>query len=464
MNSRVLFSLIVVTALAAPSYSEASCSSIRLLKGGMDRVELDLLNIFDLVDPGPNQQKVVADAMGYFAPLHCHAVTRIAFQDLDGSEGQTMAWVGSAKPDLLNIVATSSKASETNLSLRSQAPAYRAGAVSSIIHEASHAAHHLLKFVAPRAEWKLGEKALMRQDWSPDALAYAEDLVKKNLLDRGLLPEWQDLHQRAVDLGENNDYHGRGDPKMTPDQIIKMGVASPYGGDGADEDIAEMSSGIMAVRAWSNYGATIPTPAEDLICERMRAAEGPGVPKELALIYAKVGFLHSVGLIGDLEYDNCVGDLKVRAPGNGFFSLKNGQQVNAYISNVEGRIGKREDDGMWVFQMEAKGQFRIEGKTKPGRIELIIPLAPAGEPRPSFPRGLYGIGGGGEARTTVYYTDEGQEKVGVSVENGLVLVSRASTELVEGSIFVFRLVNWTELFPLPIPPKEDTIFTFRKKN
>lgn len=467
MTLRALFPRPVLAILALTAVTvapaRADCRSVRILEGGLDRLELDLLDIADLVDPGPNQRRIVADAMEYLAPLQCRAVTRLAFEDDDRSEGLAMAWVSSLKPDLMQIAATSNKASERNLtSQRGAEAAYRAGLVTSIVHEATHSAHHLLRWVAPRADWSPGEKALTRQDWSPEALEYAREVVRTNLLDRGLVPEWAALHRRAVELGLANDYHHAGDPSMTEEQILRMGVASAYGGDEVEEDIAEMASGIMAARAWSRYGARAPTPPDDLVCDRMRAEEGPAIPDELALIYAKVGLLHSVGLIGDLEYDYCVGDLAVRAPGNGFYTLRDGRQRNAYAGDVQGRIGTLAD-GSWVFQMEARGQVGMSGSgEKPARIELTVPLAAAGEPRPSFPRGVYPVGHGG-ATAAIYYTSEGEEKLGVSVESGMVLVSRASTKLVEGSIFVFRFVNWTSLLPWP-EGAGDTVIAFKKRN
>ena len=469
MRTRILFSALtlVLAALAHSQEAMAACSSVRILEGMWDRTELDVDDVLDLVDPGPSQKQVVADAMGYLAPLQCHGMSRIAFRDSDGSAGITMGWVGSLKPDLLNIAATSSKASERNLSSPPQPASIsrqaRAAVVDTIVHESSHAGTFLLKQVAPRTEWATLEENLVSQKWSSEALAYAEDAVERNLLDRGLEPEWADLHQRAVDLGLANDYHRNGDPEMTEDQIIKMAVATSYGGDGPWEDIAEMAAGIMATRVWSNFGATPPSPPDDLICARMRAAEGPGIPKELALIYTKVGLLNSVGLIGDLEYDNCVGNLRVRADGNGFFTLRDDQRENSYTSDVKGTIGTKNSSGAWVFQMQARGQVGMTDQgDKPARIEITIPLAAAGEPRPTFPRGLYQVGHGG-ATVNIYYTEDGEEKLGVSVESGLVMVSRASTKLVEGSVFVYRFVNWTSLLPWP-EGAGDTVITFRKKN
>jgi hypothetical protein len=394
--------------------------------------------------------------------LQCHAVTRIAFVDDDGDDGQKIAWVGGTIQDLLNISATSSKASEINLRNPGVAPIYRANVVTTMVHEATHAADNLLNFVAPRRQAELSEVVMASNDWSSDDLEFARNIVQTNLLDEGLRHEWEKLHMTAVGMGYAKNYHHRGNVSMTADEIIKMGVSSGYGGDEAAEDMAEMTSAIMSGRAWTKYGATPPKPPDDLICERMRAQPGPAIPKELALIYAKVGLLNSVGLIGDLEYDYCVGNLKINAPGNGFFTLKDNRQENAYTGDVRGTIGQRGKDKVWVFQLQATGSFAIDGDNRPGRIELTIPLAAAGKPRPSFPRGLFNVGNGG-ASVNIYYTDQGEEKLGVSVESGVLLMSRASTRLVEGSIVVFRFINWTSLLAIP-EGAGDMRITFRKKN
>lgn len=463
------FFLVIVLNLLVVSVSYAGCSDIKILERGMDVTDLALGDVFSLVDPGPNQKQIVEDAKAYFSDLHCQAVTRIAFLNEDGEDGTRMAWVGGTVRDLLNIAATSSKASETNLGLRTQGAIYKANLVSTLVHEATHAADNLLNFVAPRREVQTSERLFSHNEWSSGALSLAKNIIKINLLDRGLRHEWKQIHERAVQLDFALPYHHQGDSNMSADEIIKMGVASGYGGDEAAEDIAEMTAGIIAARAWPQYGAIPPTPAEDLICERMQAVAGPGIPGELALIYAKVGLLNSVDLISDLEYDYCVGNLKIRAPGNGFFTLKNQQQTNTYTGNVQGRIGHTADGTRWAFQLEATGLVDLSGEgEKQARIELTIPLAPASEPRPSFPRGIYGIGRGingvgAGATINIYYRDEGKEKLAVTAESGLVLVSRASTKLVEGSISIARFVNWTSLLAMP-ESAGDMVITFRKKN
>ena len=379
----------------------ADCSGIQLLENGMDRTELTLPDMGSLVDPGTNQRLIVEDALGFFGPLHCHAVTRIAFVNEDGDSGQKVAWVGGTILDLLNISATSSKASEINLSQRGVAPIYRANVVTTLVHEATHAADNLLSFVAPNRDVALSEWVFASNDWSEEDLEFGRDIVKTNLLDQGLRHEWEKLHMAAVKLGYAENYHHSGDQNMSADAIIRMGVASGYGGDEAAEDIAEMASGILSNRAWSKYGAPVPNPPDDLICERMRAEPGPGIPQKLALIYTKVGLLNSVGLIGDLEYDYCVGNLKINAPGNGFFTIRNNRQENAYTGKVKGTIGNRNKDGAWVFQLGATGSIEVDGESRPARIELVVPLAAAGSPRPSFPRGLFNVGHGG-ASVVIY--------------------------------------------------------------
>jgi hypothetical protein len=291
-------------------------------------------------------------------------VTRIAYVSEDGDDGQKIAWVGGTIQDLLNIAATSSKASELNLSQRGVAPIYRANVVTTMVHEATHAADNLLNFVAPQRQVDLSERVMASNDWSGDDLEFARNIVQTNLLDQGLRHEWEKLHMTAVRLGYAQNYHHGGDRSMSADAIIKMGVASGYGGDEAAEDIAEMASGILSGRAWTKYGATVPNPPDDLICERMRAEPGPGIPQELALIYAKVGLLNSVGLIGDLEYDYCVGNLKVSAPGNGFFTIKDSRQDNAYTGDVKGTIAK-----MAPGSFNSGPVARLESMVTPVQVE-----------------------------------------------------------------------------------------------
>lgn len=466
MNDRIGLCFTLVVLLAA-SNAWARCD-IRLLEGNWDRTELPLLDMTDYIaNPGEQQRKIVREALDYFSPLMCHSATRVVFLDDDGESGGTMAWVDGDYPDLLNIAATSSKASEMNLSQRGVAPAYRAGVVDTLVHEAAHTAENLLQHVATglgeSASKQIGDAIFDSYKWDDAAIEKARQIVQHNLLDQGFSREWAQLHQRSVDFGLAKPYHGAGDKSMSEAAILKMGVASGYGGDEAAEDIAEMASGILAAKAYSDYGASAQIPPTNLICQKMRAEPGPGIPDKLATIFAKVGFLHSVEIIDDLHYDWCVGNLKVQAPGNGFFTLRSGQRRNDYTSDAGGTIGTSSDDGSWVFKMWAGGSITIDGDPAPARIELIIRLAPAGAPRPSFPRGIYPIGNKGN-KLNVYYTKDGEKKMGISVSEGVALIARASTQLVEGSVFVLRAVNWTELMPLPTPPSEPTVITFRKKN
>ena len=84
----------------------------------------------------------------------------------------------------------------------------------------------------------------------------------------------------------------------------------------------------------------------------------------------------------------------------------------------------------------------------------------------SFPRGLYHIGPGQSPFNTlqITYQDGGKDKITIEVWEADVLIGRASHKLVEGSVFVKKYINYTELFKLPQAPKEERIITFRKIN
>lgn len=83
----------------------------------------------------------------------------------------------------------------------------------------------------------------------------------------------------------------------------------------------------------------------------------------------------------------------------------------------------------------------------------------------SFPRGLYNIGPGhGSNNSLIIWYNEGDGEVpAIEVFQAEVLVARASLDLIEGSVFVKQYINHTELFKLPLAPKQERVITFRKE-
>jgi hypothetical protein len=398
----------------------------------------------------------------------CRAVTRAVFLDKRSPKGGN-AWTNEVKPDLTNITALG-PAHENMLDPqgpnRRFAPGNRAGTIHAIIHEAAHSGIFLLEANnGLEKDYDLAEFFSGHTDWTDEAIAMAKEVVKSNRLLGGFENEWKRVHQSFVNAGLTNDYHGRGDPEMADDQILRMGVMTAYGGDEVSEDIAEMTAGVLSTTAYSHEGVSDLT--EDLACRRMQAEAGPGIPDELAAVFTKVGFVQSVGFLDEIDYRECVGNLKVQGEGSGVFSFIGGAETNSYNQSAGGGIGKKDGQGPWIFTFQATGSIGIEGEgTKTARAQLTLEIAPGNKElnKVSFPRGLYKIGPGHGPNNAMYFlhNDGGVEVPAIEIYEADVLVARASHDLIEGSIFVKSFINYTELFKLPQPPKQEHVITFRK--
>jgi len=343
--------------------------------------------------------------------------------------------------------------------------------IHSIIHEAAHVADHLL-------DSQRMENAPSPSLWENPprgAMALASETVTKNRLKKGFRQEWERTHHSFVERGVAIDYDEDQETVYLGDEgPAHAGFMTSYGSKNAGEDIGEMTAGVL-MRAFIEdrnpvAAAEYPDYIEDFACNALRKRQAPGVPGNLAAVFTKVGFLQSAGFITDQAYEECVGKLKIRGKGSGFFTIEAGQEVKQYTQKVEGRIGRKGEKGPWFLEVEAKGTIGIENKgTKPARIRLTLETSPASDRKQvvPFPRGLYRIGPGSSVSNTlqIFYSDSGEEKIGIEVTEADILISRASHKLVEGAVFIKKYRNYTELLKrLEQTPKKELIITFRKKN
>ncbi|HVS02643.1 MAG TPA: hypothetical protein VMT16_07735 [Thermoanaerobaculia bacterium] len=460
---------------AEPLRAEGACDDFRVLDRIDAFTEVLLVDKPHVVEPGKNQRAVALEATRHMTPLLCHAVTRLAYVAKPSSEGGSLGWVHPVKPDLVNMGAGPGGVVEANLDMlrgvtRDAANA-RAATIRSILHEAAHSATLLLGAndtwteVDPLHE-ALGKAILGDDEWTAADHAFATEVIENNRLQNGFDTEWRRIHDAFVAAGLAKPHHHRGDPKMSPAEVVARGVMSPYAGDEVSEDIADTTAWVIVPPIYQRMGAS--AARADHGCQAMQAEPGPAIPERLAAVFTKVGLLQSAGFISDQDYRRCVGELRIRADGDGFFTLVAGEQVNSYTGDVEGTMGLLEGKGPYVFQIQARGTMTIDGTAFPARAELRLEAGvPGVDPAmTSFPRGLYRVRPAGPRRVAgfrVFYTRDGEEKLGIDVVEADVLVARASHDLVEGSIFVKRYVNYTELFPLPVPPKQEQVIAFRKR-
>ena len=205
----------------------------------------------------------------------------------------------------------------------------------------------------------------------------------------------------------------------------------------------------------------------EYVCEGSVRVDGQDPREHRRDVLSKVGFVQSVGFIDEVDYRECVGNLRVRANSNGFCSFEGGRQNKSYTQNVKGGIGQRNGQGPWIFTFEATGSIGVEDEgSRSARVMLYLELAPGDRQLDmvSFPRGLYRIGPNHSSnnKLIIWYNDGSGEVPAIEVFQADVLVARASGNLIEGSVFVKTFINHTELFKLPQAPKQERVMTFRK--
>lgn len=154
------------------------------------------------------------------------------------------------------------------------------------------------------------------------------------------------------------------------------GFASTYGGDeDTAEDIAEITGWALISKLLAGIAGDQIYTDENRACRAMQKQPGPGIPAKLAAVFAKVGFVHSLGFITDEAYDDCVGNLKIRGDGSGFFTIEAGQQIVKYSRNASLPSARRN-----------KEPIHEKSEQKPGTKAKADPSLTSGQRnRPSCP-------------------------------------------------------------------------------
>lgn len=442
------------------------------------------------VDPRFHQRQVVRSAEKLMPPLLCSAARRVAFvkQDLRANRGLA-GRTDKSRPDLLQMSAGPGPGLASEEQLAPQAGQPRAEdkaaiaqalTLQAILHEAAHAADYLLQWFGKDEPGLIDSLLIDVSRWTEETRALARETVKRNRLAKGLREEWSRIHNGFGRAGWATNYHGQGQgAQMSDEDIVKGGFMSVYGGSNPADDIAEMTGWALAGRA-TRYAALDPSdgtspqgPVRDLACVKLQSLPGPGVPIEYAGIYTKLGFLQSLGFIDEESYRHCVGNVKVRGEGQGFFTFVDGNLSRGYTGQLDYRIGKRTRDGQveerspYIFEATATGTIKVSGDGEvPARVTLRLAVADpeADLEDASFPRGLYPVGLA-EPNNQLIIIRTDNDKVVVEVTQGLALVARASEDLIEGTVVVQKYFNYSggmlSAIGGPEPPPKPTLMTFR---
>ncbi|MDZ7707737.1 MAG: hypothetical protein U5J97_07565 [Trueperaceae bacterium] len=424
-----------------------------------------------LVEPGPSQRQVVAEAAPYLTSLHCLAVEKVAFVADPGDESGTMGWVYVTHDnDTLYIDARPARASEEDLD-----PARRprivgnvwATAVDTVVHEATHAAVRLLHTQVLEGDCFVGpfgcDEPTDPSQWEASAVAAAAREVERLRLRSGFLTEWTRLHDAFVEAGMAREYGGRGSPSASGGAaaIAAGGFMTPYGSTLPGEDVAEMVAKAQTQGIETNTfaGVAVSSPPEDFACQALRAA-GASLTGATAAAYTKLALLRDVGLVDEDAFARCVGSVGIDtrdAEGAHFFG---GDTFERTFGDLEVTMGRHAATGRTVFQLEASGRAGFGGAEHPAELLVRLDLADEDEPidRVSWPRGIYRLGTGANR---VSLTLDGASAGSFVASHGFVLVTTATAERIEGSIVLQRADR--PFAPMGVPYAADELprITFR---
>ncbi|MEE4172942.1 MAG: hypothetical protein V2I57_01665, partial [Xanthomonadales bacterium] len=421
-----------------------------------DDIALDLRG--QIVAPTPRYEQIAREAHALAPPLLRCATQRFVFIEDADSPG-TVAFIrNNQRRDLVYLNASYPALSSGALFRNEKlVPAWQADVVHEMVHTAVHLLHSRSEHVPLRFIDVVHE--LEETEWSAQARALADETIARTRLEAGVLPEWERVHDVFAGLGWADPWYG--DDWTDHDTGPTPGFFTGYGGEQPGEDIAEAAATInLAQRRLEVSGVT-----GENACTLMREQEGPGIRQAVAAVYTKAGFLLDLGFIHPAAYDFCVGQLRIQARGQGFFSTTGGQPVREYTRNMAGRLGRVEGRENWYLSLEAEGSIGTSDSGElPARASLVFDFAESDDvERVSFPRGYYRIQPDRSFSSLTFETPGDEEsELSVKVIDAHLLFSRASHERVEGAIVVNRYQNLRNLLALPEAPDQPMVIFFRR--
>lgn len=415
-----------------------------------------------LMDARPNQLDALGEALDMMPEVLCNAVQKVAFIYRPPEEGKTSvvdAWTKSN--DRQNLVYLNTWDDlYWNQNRIDRNPSFRAAAIQRMIHESTHCAIRMIQSQQKAKPVGLLQQRPEESLWPARARKLAKDVITKNRLEPGVLREWQRMHDAFVAAGMSTAYWGKDWPKkhnMTAEEITNAGFTSAYGGEQAMEDIAEMAS-------WAIVRGTAEDP-EDAACRVMNRRSGSSISRDDAAVFTKLGFVRTLDFITEQQYKSCVGSLGFRTDGEGFYSYRVDDLSNKYTSNVKAGLGRPGTVDHIVFQLSAEGEVSIsnaatgDSTNVPATVELLLNVSmpsslhdpmlgvPAADSTSidevSFPRGVYFIGDRHKSKSRLRIRRNDNDNIIMDVSQGVALVGRASTQLVEGSVFLQRIFNFS---------------------
>lgn len=437
-----------------------------------------------LEDPGSNQLNTLGDALDMLPEFLCQAVRKVAFVNRPpdksvleylglGEDEDSVVEGWTTQSNRQNIVYLNSHSlsawNESSLGFSEEA---RNQAIHRAVHEAVHVAVRLLQSQQKADPVGTVQRRPDPGLWPEDAQQMARDIIEANRLDIGVEREWQRIHDAFVAAGLAKPYYGGGwvgKDGFSAEALAGDGFMSAYGGEKAMEDIAEMAS-------WAIVRDTLPD-SKDGACQIMTGRSGPSIVSGDAAIFTKLGFVRTLQLVTEQQYKNCVGRLKIDAPGQGFHSYVDGDLNRSYTENPRAGVGRGAgDDEEWLIaNITADGTASTSSGDFPATISLQLNVTPVADDREerlailpqdvSYPRGVYFVGFRHNQLNRLQITNREDGKLIMDVGQGVALVSRASSDGIEGSVAVQRIFNYSGGMLSAIagdePVKQPTKVTFK---
>lgn len=455
--------------LAATSAAWA-CELPVLAEANAHRVGEDFRG--SIVAPQEYQRRLLTETGRYLTPLHCAGVRDVVFvagePDRDGRAA--LGWVYTEQnQSTLHISSLPNSLSEADLK---PAPNNRivgnawATAIEVLVHESTHAAVHLLNTQVVEGDCTFWfffcDEATDASQWSAASVALADEAMERMRLRVSFQAEWNRVHSSFVAAGLARPYG----PRLAPSEVASGGFMTAYGGTAASEDIAEMASQVQA-SGISDFAAITETvnrgQRTDLGCMALAGVERREVPGNLAALYTKILLLRDVGLVTEEAAAACMGRTGIDTrgtPGIHFFTQE-GEYRRTFTDGLGASIGTRPDGDRYKFQLAAEGTLPVNGEEHAATFLLTLDMGPASGDieRVSWPRGLYQLELLGENTLVIAVPDAGH--VTYHVDNGMVLITSATSDLIEGAIIMNRATRPHAPMGVPMAAADLPRLTFR---
>lgn len=424
-----------------------------------------------IVAPQEHQRKLLGETAQYMTPLLCAGVRDVVFveADSDMDDAAVMGWVYSNhSQSTLYINSLPNRAAEVDLapsSINRIVGNVWATGIETLLHEGAHAAVNLLNTQVMEGDCTLWyffcDEPTDASQWASASVTLAAAAMKRMRIRVSFEAEWNRLHQSFVNVGLARPYG----PKLPAGDVASAGFMTAYGGTKPSEDIAEFVAQVQAsnISSFKAISATVNRGERpDLGCIALSEVYS-GVPGNLAALYTKISLLRDVGLISSEAAAACTGNAAIDtrdAPGIHFFSHE-GEFQRTFNTEVSATMGSNTSGDRFKFRLSAKGTAMVGGVEHPAEFSLILDLGPTSETieRVSWPRGIYQLALLGENRLIVTVPSAGHATY--HVDDGMVLITSASAERIEGSIVMNRATRPHAPGMVPMAAADLSRVTFR---